>query len=150
MLDFIQSLIGKPPIIYIGFEDMKISIRNTSQHIIINTLSSMDQSCLIYGTIPIEKEESIINEILNRGHKDNFTILLYGRNSTDESVDKKRKQLVALGFNRVYIYAGGLFEWLLLQEIYSASEFPTTAECKDILRFRAPPAIHSRMPALTF
>ena len=52
-------------------------------------------------------------------------IILYGKNSTDNLCDKKYKQLCELGFSEVYIYAGGMFEWLLLQDIYSNNEFPT-------------------------
>ena len=154
MLDFIQSFIHKPTIIYVGFEDVKIAINNSykgsSGFILINTLSSMDQTCLIYGTLPIDKEEAVMNEILNQGHKDKWTILLYGRHSADESVVKKRKQLLALGFTRIHIYGGGLFEWLLLQEIYGTTEFPTTAPCKDLLRYRSPPVLSNILPALTY
>jgi len=36
----------------------------------------------------------------------------------------------------VYMYCGGMFEWLLLQDIYGANEFPTTARQMDILKYR--------------
>ena len=36
---------------------------------------------------------------------------------------KKYRQLVDLGFSNVYIYTGGLFEWLLLQDIYGSTNF---------------------------
>ena len=36
---------------------------------------------------------------------------------------KRYKQLCGLGFDAC-VYFGGLFEWLLLQEIYGISEFP--------------------------
>lgn len=154
MLDFIKGIVSSSSTasIYIGFEDVKKwalghSV-NTSEYILINTLSSVDQACLIFGTLPIDKEEAVINEGLNSGH--NWTIFLYGRNSADDSVLKKRKQLISLGFSRVYIYGGGLFEWLLLQEIYGAGEFPTTSVCRDILRFRAPPVLHTSLRAITY
>jgi hypothetical protein len=65
-------------------------------------------------------------------------VILYGLNATDEMVDKKASQLQGLGFSEIYIYCGGMFEWLLLQELYSYSEFPTTSTIKsvDIIKYR--------------
>jgi len=34
------------------------------------------------------------------------------------------------------VYPGGLFEWLLLQDIYGEDNFPTTKKEMDILRFK--------------
>jgi hypothetical protein len=36
----------------------------------------------------------------------------------------------------LYVYIGGLFEWLLLQDIYGDEEFPTTAKIIDILKYK--------------
>ena len=41
-----------------------------------------------------------------------------------------------LGLKNIYIYSGGLFEWLLLQDIYGEDEFPTTSKELDILKFK--------------
>ena len=41
-----------------------------------------------------------------------------------------------LGFVNVYIYIGGLFEWLCLQDIYSKEEFPTNIYERDILKYK--------------
>ena len=49
---------------------------------------------------------------------------------------KKYEQLVGLGFINVYIYPGGLFEWLLLQDIYGSDDFPTTIVDRDHLKFK--------------
>jgi len=38
-------------------------------------------------------------------------------------VVKRYNQLRQLGFN-AFVYLGGIFEWLLLQEVYGISEFP--------------------------
>jgi len=136
MLGFITNLIS-PTKNTIGFEDVVFSIKSQSV-ILINTLSTMEQACLIYRTLPYDKEDSIMNKMIEN-NKTNDRILLYGKNSTDESVDKKYKQLVSLGFTQVYIYTSGLFEWLLLQDIYGTTEFPTTAKCSDLLLYRVPP-----------
>lgn len=124
--------------IYIGFEDIKYAIeRENNKYIIINTMSSFEQECLIYGTIPYDKEEHIINNILENHDTNSFIILIYGKNSTDESINKKYKQLKIHGIKNIYIYSGGLFEWLLLQDIFGISEFPTTKKCKDILKYKS-------------
>ena len=36
----------------------------------------------------------------------------------------------------MYIYTGGLFEWLMLQDIYGDKEFLTTKKELDILKFK--------------
>uniref|UniRef100_A0A6C0HZ48 Rhodanese domain-containing protein n=1 Tax=viral metagenome TaxID=1070528 RepID=A0A6C0HZ48_9ZZZZ len=120
--------------IQVGFENMKLAIEN--KYVIINTLPIDEQSCLIYSTIHANTEETIINNMLLKD-EDNI-IIIYGRNSTDKSPNIKCDQLKQLGFDKVYIYNGGLFEWLLLQNIYGESEFPTTINCKDLLIFREP------------
>ena len=63
-------------------------------------------------------------------------IIVYGKNSNDEKIYKKYNQLVSLGFYNVYIYIGGLFEWLLLQDIYGETDFPTTKKELDILKYK--------------
>ena len=65
-----------------------------------------------------------------------ITIIVYGKNNSDPSSEKKAKQLVSLGFTNVFIYIGGMFEWLLLQDIYGNIEFPTTKKQLDILKYK--------------
>ena len=50
---------------------------------------------------------------------------------------KKYHQLTNLGFYEVYVYVGGLFEWLLLQDIFGEENFPTTTKELDILKYKA-------------
>jgi hypothetical protein len=119
----------------IGFEDMKYAIK--AKKLIINTMNISEQECLIYGTLSYDKEEEMMNHLIENGDK-NDIIIIYGKHSSDESPQKKYNQLMKYGFKQVYIYNGGLFEWLLLQDIYSSQEFPTTSICKDILMLRAP------------
>ena len=68
----------------------------------------------------------------------NKNIVIYGRNCNDEKVYKKYEQLIKLGFRNVYIYVGGMFEWLLLQDIYGNELFPTTSKELDILKYKSP------------
>ena len=145
MFEFIKNWVS-PTTKTIGFEDVITSIKHN--YVIINTLSVIEQTCLIYGTIPIEREESIMNEMIHKNDM-NSRILLYGKNASDGSVYDKYKQLTNFGFRQVYIYTGGLFEWLLLQDIYGTSEFPTTTKCKDMLVYK-PPAIFSQIRQITY
>lgn len=115
-----------------NFEKIQEHIKNKS--IIINTLESNNQECLISGTTSIEDEIKLLNAYL----KTNKTILIiiYGKNSSDISVIKKYKQLQSLGFTNIAVYLGGLFEWLLLQDIFGYDNFPTTTKTIDILKYK--------------
>jgi len=117
----------------INFEDLQYGL-NKSNYIIINTLKENEQNCLISGTTPVGEEETIINHILN--NMVNKNIIIYGKNSCDDLIYKKYEQLKKLGIVNVYLYCGGLFEWLLLQDIYGCELFPTTSVEKDLLRFK--------------
>jgi hypothetical protein len=123
----------------INFEDIQYSLKNPKKYIIINILENHEQGCLIPNTISPEQEINIINQLLNNGlkHKEQYIkIIIYGKNCNDEKVYKKYNQLLSLGFHEIYIYPGGLFEWLLLQDIYGDKEFPTTKKELDILKFK--------------
>jgi hypothetical protein len=120
----------------INFEDMQIAIKYPTRFLIINTLNSLEQDCLIQNTLAYELEEKTINDLLNTYDLSNKKIIIYGKSTNDELTEKKYKQLVSLGFSEVYIYAGGMFEWMLLQDIYGATEFPTTKRVLDILKFK--------------
>ena len=69
-------------------------------------------------------------------------IIIYGKNCNDEQVDTKYQQLVSLGFYNVFIYRGGIFEWLLLQDIFGKDLFPTNKKELDILKYKAPPVLN--------
>ena len=119
----------------VNFEDILFAIKKNNLYILINTLNQREQDCLIQNTIAIEKEEEIINGLLKNGNK-NINIIIYGKNCNDESVYKKYNQFTSLGFYNVYVYLGGLFEWLLLQDIYGYEEFLTTKKELDILKYK--------------
>ena len=121
--------------IKINYEDIQFIIKNPEGHLLINTLSNTEQNCLIINTININNEENIINSCIKRGTKD-IKIVIYGKNSNDEKIYNKYNQLTSLGFYNVYIYTGGLFEWLMLQDIYGEKEFPTTKKELDILKYK--------------
>jgi len=123
------------PIQKINFEDVQYVLKNNDIYILINTLNTSEQECLILNTLRYEKEEEIINKFLKIGNK-NVKIVVYGKNCNDEQIYKKFNQLTSLGFYNTYIYLGGLFEWLLLQDIYGDKEFPTTSKQIDILKYK--------------
>ena len=131
-------LIGKPQnvSIKVNFEDIQ-SIIKDNRYLLISTLDAKEQTCLIPGTIPVDKEVGVINSIKNK----NRGIIIYGKNTNDKSLIKKYNQLLNLGFSKVYIYQGGLFEWLCLQDIYGKTSFPTMGEELDILKYRALPEL---------
>lgn len=118
----------------INYEDMQTVVKNSEIYLIINTLSYSEQDCLIINTIPANKEEDLFNKFIkeNKG----IRIVVYGKNCNDENVNKKCQQLFSLGFYNIYVYLGGLFEWLLLQDIYGGELFPTTKQELDLLKFK--------------
>jgi hypothetical protein len=120
----------------ITFEDIQYAIKHKDDFIIINTLSVTEQNCLILNTIPYDTEERVMNELLNNYTTKEKRIIIYGKNTNDDTVEKKQNQIRGLGFTEVYVYMGGMFEWMLLQDIYGHSEFPTTSKVLDILKYR--------------
>lgn len=117
----------------IGYEDVQYAINNN--FVIINTLPNIKQSCLIKNTINTNDEETIINQLINDVNS-NIYIIIYGENSLDRTPIDKCKKLIQYGFSNIHIYVGGLFEWMLLQDIYGNDNFPTTSKELDILKFR--------------
>lgn len=120
----------------INFEDVQFILKNSESHLLINTLPETEQSCLLPLTVQASQEESIINKYLKNGFK-NVRIIIYGRNCNDEKIYTKYGQFTSLGFYNVYIYTGGLFEWLMLQDIYGTQEFPTTKKELDLLKYKS-------------
>ena len=121
----------------LSFEDIQFAIRNKDEFIIINTLPVTDQSCLIENTISHVEEERTLNNLLTN-YGLNQKIIIYGKNNTDNTINTKYDQLMNLGFQTVYLYVGGMFEWLCLQDIYGKEEFPTTTRELDILKYKPP------------
>ena len=118
----------------INFEDIQYAIKNKNKYVIINTILSSEQDCLIPNTIDIKNEESIINNLISKNI--NINIIIYGLNCNDMTIYDKHEQLSKLGFINIYLYPGGMFEWLCLQDIYSDELFPTTKKELDILKYK--------------
>ena len=128
-------------IIKIGYHDMQNLLRsNMNEFLIINTLSNHLQQCLIQKTVSCVDEPRIINEYIS---KYNFKkkVIVYGQHSCDVSAELKANQLIKHGFTEVYVYVGGLFEWLLLQDIYDDDEFQTSNKILDILKYKGKQSI---------
>ena len=126
----------------VNFEDIQQIFRTNQNSLLINTLSGNEQSCLIKGTVSIQDEIRLINENM---HRSSINIIVYGKNTSETSPYKKVEQLMGLGFYNVYLYPGGLFEWLCLQDIYGFEEFPTTSKELDILRYKPVSAFTLRL-----
>jgi hypothetical protein len=130
----------------INYEDLQYACKNAfhnetnnnngKKYAIINTMDKNWQSCLIQNTVGIQDEEEIINGILKNKYSSDITVIVYGANSNDETIHSKYEQLVKLGIKNVFIYMGGMFEWLLLQDIYGRDLFPTTSRELDILKYK--------------
>ena len=118
----------------VNFEDVQYSMKNKNKFLLINTLESSRQDLLIKNTIPIDSEEELINKLIKSNQ--NVNIIVYDENANAPNLMKKYNQLIGLGFINVFIYPGGLFEWLLLQDIYGFENFPTTKQERDILKFK--------------
>jgi len=128
---------GNIPIQRINFEDMQLAQKNDS--LIISTLPSSEQGVLIANTISWEKEIKAVELAITKKH----SVFVYGRHSNDETIYSKYEQIRKLG-GKVYLYTGGLFEWLLLQDIYGYSEFPTTTKTLDLLKYKPPTLLNTK------
>ena len=123
-----------PSVRKVNFEDVQYAIKQRQNYLLINTLDMNEQGCLRSKTVPVNNEENLINQYLNK--KINVNIIVYDKNANAPNLMKKYEQLLSLGFVNVYIYPGGLFEWLLLQDIYGTEDFPTTSVERDHLKFK--------------
>lgn len=115
----------------VSFEDVQQAIQISGGPTLINTLPSEKQECLIPNTMRASKEESIINDFIKNGNTD-VSLIVYGINCNDETMFIKYNQLVSLGFKNTRVYVGGLFEWLLLQDVIGFTDFPTTKKVNEL------------------
>ena len=119
----------------LNFEDVQQIIKNPEGHILINTLSENEQGCLLPNTISAYYEEQTINNLIKKGSK-NIHIVIYGKNTSDDTIYKKYQQLIKIGFYNISVYPGGMFEWLMLQDIFGFNEFMTTVKELDFLKYK--------------
>lgn len=131
----------------VSYEDLQMVVYRNShvQHstLIINTLPPTLQHCLIKTTLDIRFEERVVNTFIEKNP--DIMIIIYGKNSNDITILHKYEQLVKLGFTNVYIYTGGIFEWMLLHEIYGKDLFQITRYEIDILRYRPKSVLLAQM-----
>jgi hypothetical protein len=121
----------------VTFPDIQRVLQDPSLAQLINTLPPHDQGCLIPRTVPLADEERLLNACLARGDVHGQWIV-YGRHAYDPTVDVKVAQLRRLGFTRVEVYRGGVWEWMELRERHGPDWFPATGPpCWDAL---IPPA----------
>jgi len=119
----------------INYEDMQTVIKNPEIYLIINTLPPSEQQCLIVNTTLAADEEILINRFMKENKS--IRIIIYGKNCNDDSINKKYQQLYSLGFYNLFVYLGGMFEWLMLQDIYGKDLFPTTKKELDLLKYKS-------------
>jgi hypothetical protein len=129
-----------------SFEDIQ-NVLNNDTYCLINTLPGNKQECLIQNTIVCDHEETYINELLKTDLERH--IIIYGANTNDHIIYDKYEQLFKLGFKYIYIYQGGMFEWLCLQDIYGEELFPTTKKEIDILKYKPSSIINTNKYYLT-
>jgi hypothetical protein len=112
----------------------KVQQARITRCLLIHTMEETEKT-LIQGSLTAEMELKSINELMSKNEFDT-SIIVYGRNDHDyDGLMTKQKQLKSLGFRNVFIYLGGMFEWLLLQDVFGANLFPTTVAKVDLLRF---------------
>jgi hypothetical protein len=117
----------------LNYEDILHVIQFPGEFTLINTMSLLDQECLIPTTIVATREETVLNGLLKERRRDR-KIVIYGRNCNDDSILAKYKQICSLGFTNVYVYPGGMFEWLLLEDVYG--DFPVVNKALDLLKYK--------------
>ena len=126
----------------VNYEDVQYTIKNKNNYVLINTMNKNEQQGLIFGTLPYDKEEEFINNYLKNP---TIHIVIYDKNACENRPMEKYNQLIKLGFTNVYIYPGGLFEWLLLQDVYGNEFFPTINDEKDILKYKGSSLFNTMM-----
>lgn len=121
----------------LSFEDMEWIInhysRLSNKVIIIHTLDTNQEDVLIKHTTFASDENDKINSFL-KSNKD-IHVCIYGKNAHDIKIHEKYNQLKDLGFVHVYIYIGGLFEWLLLQQLYGEDTYPVFIHPNTMLKY---------------
>ena len=137
-MDFFKNIFKEYETINkINYENIQEIIKNNyNEYYIINTLSNDLQNVLIPKSIHSNNEENLINDLISKSLFD-CKIIIYGKNCNDESIYTKYLQLKKYGFSKIYLYVGGIFEWLILQDIYGKELFPTDGFTLNILNYKS-------------
>ena len=102
----------------VSYKDVKkYTDMNSNNYVLVSTLADDRQHCLIPGTLPSHDEVARITAIIKEKRQRDMIVHIYGENYADNKIMIQYKKLVSIGFKNVYIYPGGMFEWLCLQEI---------------------------------
>jgi rhodanese-related sulfurtransferase len=117
-----------------NYHQLQDRMKNQNDIILINTLPLTRQDCLIKGTLKALIEVEYMNKLLKTNK--NKEIIVYGIHHTDLSVIQKYNQLKKLGFKNVYIYFGGMYEWLLLQDVFGSINFQTDGIIENIVDYK--------------
>ena len=117
-----------------NYHQLQDRMKNQNDIILINTLPLSRQQCLIKGTLNAFIEVEFMNKLLKTNK--NKEIVIYGIHHTDLTVITKYNQLKKLGFKNVYIYFGGMYEWLLLQEVFDTTNFQTDGIIENIVDYK--------------
>lgn len=102
------------------------TITNPTAPLLLLAAPSVDtQPWRIHGTLSADEEERQINRLVERGSKNEDRpkhIVYYGLNSTDTSPETQARKLMSHGLE-ASVYRGGLFEWVLLRELFGETVY---------------------------
>ncbi len=103
---------------------------NNAKVILLATPQVDAKMWCIDGTLTPEMEEREINRIIQKysssGKAPEEKIVYYGLNSVDRSPDEQTAKLASHGIE-ASVYRGGMFEWLLLREVFGADNYPVVS-----------------------
>lgn len=100
---------------------------NSAKVILLATPQVDAKMWRIDRTLTPEMEEREINRIIQKysssGKAPEEKIVYYGLNSVDRSPDEQAAKLASHGIE-ASVYRGGVFEWLLLREVFGTDNYP--------------------------
>ena len=114
--------------------DFEYVLKRYTHTTLISTIPGSRGNHRIKYTLDPADEVDAINKYISSS--ENTEIIVYGTNCADTSVFTKYEQLSSLGFTNLKLYCGGLFEWILLQDVYGDDTFQTNHEVDDILKYK--------------
>lgn len=140
-----SSVMFKPSVSRIGFDDILIALKDRTKYIFISTMPLELQNALIPNTIPCIDEAMTINRIIDEFSATKYIFIVYGKNACDDTSSKKYQQLRNLGFSNVHVFPGGMFEYILLNDMYGEKLFPISGsngigipdKVVDIMEYRS-------------